>query len=117
MRGDQRAIALTQRPLALASALTKVWLHTVDGAPGPIFGTGQHLVRDRSVIRERIERLLHPPVHEVSCVHPVVKHALVWSSLSVFTFLLVTLLQLCIFCLFMLRLGCFPPALVASLFS
>ena len=116
VRGDERAIALTRRPLALASALTKVWLHTVDGSPRPLFCSGQHLVSDHHMIRERIERLLHPSAHEAPCAHPAVTRTVLFSSLSVFLFLLVTLIQLCIFCLFMLQLGCFPSFLMAQPF-
>jgi Zn-dependent protease with chaperone function len=117
LRGDEGAITLTQRPLALASALTKVWLHTVDGSTTARFRTGQHLVSDQTVIRQRIERLLHAPAQEISCPHPRGKYPFLFSSLSVCIFLLISLLQFCVFCVFMMSLGCFPFALIAQLFS
>ena len=52
---DELAASVTQRPLALASALAKVWHEAVGG---PAFGMVQALVGTREWIEERIERLV-----------------------------------------------------------
>jgi BlaR1 peptidase M56 len=55
---DEMAVGVTQRPLALASALTKVWLHAVDGSWLPRWGLAQPLLEVGGVFHRRIERLL-----------------------------------------------------------
>jgi beta-lactamase regulating signal transducer with metallopeptidase domain len=55
---DDLAVAVTRRPLALASALTKVWLQAVHGASSSPFGTAQHLEGTQQQMVERIERLM-----------------------------------------------------------
>ena len=55
---DDLVISATQRPLALASALTKVWLHALDGASSLQFSAAQSLVGAATTINCRIERLL-----------------------------------------------------------
>jgi beta-lactamase regulating signal transducer with metallopeptidase domain len=58
---DDLAVAVTQRPLALASALTKVWLQAADGASSSTFGMAQHLEGAHQQMVERIERLMASP--------------------------------------------------------
>lgn len=55
---DDLAVGVTRRPLALASALTKVWLQAIDGAATPSFELAQHLEGTHPQIKERIERLI-----------------------------------------------------------
>jgi beta-lactamase regulating signal transducer with metallopeptidase domain len=55
---DDLVIGVTHRPLSLASALTKVWLHALDGASSVQFSTAQSLVGAANTINCRIERLL-----------------------------------------------------------
>ncbi len=55
---DDLVIGTTHRPLALASALTKVWLHALDGACNVQFSAAQSLVGAAATINCRIERLL-----------------------------------------------------------
>ena len=55
---DDLAVTVTQRPLAMASALTKVWLQAVDGSPSSTFGMAHHLEGTHQQIVERIERLM-----------------------------------------------------------
>lgn len=55
---DDLVVGATQRPLALASALTKVWLHAVEKPQMASFGVAQHLVERGEAINSRIERLL-----------------------------------------------------------
>lgn len=60
MACDDRAVSLTARPLALASALTKVWLHMLDSpCASSRLGLAQSLTNEgTNVIHGRIERLL-----------------------------------------------------------
>ncbi len=55
---DDLAVGVTHRPLALASALTKVWLQAAEGAATPSFEFAHHLEGTRPHIVERIERLM-----------------------------------------------------------
>lgn len=55
---DDLVIGATHRPLALASALTKVWLHSLEGAGKVQFSAAQSLVGAVNAINYRIERLL-----------------------------------------------------------
>ncbi|MGQ0569228.1 MAG: M56 family metallopeptidase [Armatimonadota bacterium] len=52
---DDLAVTVTRRPLALASALAKVWQQALDG---PAFNAAQPLVESARSIEQRIERLL-----------------------------------------------------------
>jgi len=63
---DDLAVGATHRPLALASALAKVWHHAVGGAPFAQCGTAQHLLGEDESINDRIERLLTTPGPVVS---------------------------------------------------
>lgn len=58
---DDLTVGITRRPLALASALTKVWLQAVDGTSFLSFGNAQHLAGTHRQIHERIERLVATP--------------------------------------------------------
>lgn len=60
---DEWASRLTHRPLALASALAKVWQHTAEGAG---FTPVQSLAGGGEALEHRIERLLEPPVQAPS---------------------------------------------------
>ena len=55
---DDLVIGVTRRPLALASALTKVWLNAVDGASSVQCSAAQPLGGAAQTINCRIERLL-----------------------------------------------------------
>lgn len=57
---DDGAVHVTHRPLALASALTKVWLQAVDEPALVRFEGVQALTAAESSIDERIKRLLAP---------------------------------------------------------
>ncbi len=58
---DDAVVGATHRPLALASALAKVWQHAVEGSHFARFGTAQSLVGEGESINGRIERLLATP--------------------------------------------------------
>ena len=55
---DELAVGATQQPLALASALTKVWQHALAGSRA---GMAQALVGGGDAIEDRIKRLLDGP--------------------------------------------------------
>jgi len=55
---DEVAVGVTQRPLALASALTKVWLHAVEGSWLSKWSLAQPLIEVGGALHRRIERLL-----------------------------------------------------------
>lgn len=55
---DDLAVAATRRPLALASALAKVWHRSLSA---PALAAGQPLVGAGATLEERIERLLASP--------------------------------------------------------
>jgi beta-lactamase regulating signal transducer with metallopeptidase domain len=82
---DELVVQATRRPLALASALTKVWLSLVDDPPSALMQT--LLGRDES-ISTRVDRLLSK---RKSLVH---KHPLQFSTLSVGTFISIALLNI-----------------------
>ncbi len=55
---DDQVISTTQRPLALASALTKVWLHLAEQPQAPRAILAQALVGSGEQITHRVDRLL-----------------------------------------------------------
>jgi beta-lactamase regulating signal transducer with metallopeptidase domain len=57
---DDLSVHVTRRPLALASALTKVWLQTVGEPELARLGGAQALTRAEAFIDGRIQRLLAP---------------------------------------------------------
>ena len=58
---DDLVVGMTHRPLALASALTKVWLQEVDGTAHRTCELVHHLEGTRPQIVARIERLMARP--------------------------------------------------------
>jgi len=58
---DDLAVSATHRPLAMASALAKVWLHATEGPRAARFGKVQSMVGDGELIDGRLERLLAQP--------------------------------------------------------
>ncbi|GHP01146.1 hypothetical protein KSF_111930 [Reticulibacter mediterranei] len=57
---DDLAVHVTQRPLALASALAKVWLHAAETPYLTQFGGAQLLVEKENPLSTRIDRLISP---------------------------------------------------------
>ena len=58
---DDVVVQTTRQPLALASALTKVWLHIVNATPSTIGSPLlQTLIRSDELITDRVNRLLAP---------------------------------------------------------
>lgn len=66
---DDSAVGMTHRPLALASALTKVWLYAVERPGFARLTTAQFLVEVNEAINGRIERLLATPRPTANTVH------------------------------------------------
>jgi beta-lactamase regulating signal transducer with metallopeptidase domain len=55
---DELTVRVTQRPLALASALAKIWLHAAETPRLAQFGAAQPLAERGEALNTRIERLL-----------------------------------------------------------
>jgi Zn-dependent protease with chaperone function len=64
---DDLAVGATRRPLALASALAKVWQQSLGGPP---VGIAQSLSTPGEAIEGRIARLLQAPEPRVQASHP-----------------------------------------------
>ena len=102
---DAFATQLTKRPMALASALAKVWQHNLSNAP---LVPAQSLISRRSLTQERVERLLmgthdHRNASDVSVIP-------MRSGMSVVGLFL--LLQLINITVFLTPMGCGPVAWV-----
>jgi beta-lactamase regulating signal transducer with metallopeptidase domain len=109
---DDLAAGATHRPLALASALAKVWQHAVEGPRFARLGTAQSLTGVDESINDRIERLLATP-------QPLPKTAPVrigmWSgSIAALVGLLV--LEAANVAIMLTLMGCGPALLLGKLF-
>jgi len=110
---DDLASGVTQRPLALASALAKVWLHVVEGPDEQRLAGAQALTGAQASINGRIERLLAPSASSRRKPH---------AHRVAFSLNMVVLPPLGVFqvaCLFLLLMsawgGCHPVALFGRL--
>jgi beta-lactamase regulating signal transducer with metallopeptidase domain len=74
---DDLAVEVTHRPLALASALTKVWLHTVETPDFARVGGAQLLAEPNASIHGRIQRLVneHDTAAHIHRTSPMTFHA------------------------------------------
>lgn len=110
---DDLVVHVTRRPLALASALTKVWLQTVEEPELARLGGAQALTRAEASIDGRIKRLLVPATPLGS------KRRTSITALSLHTVFLLPLGMFEVACLFFLLLstvtGCHPVALCGRL--
>ncbi len=109
---DDSTVGATQRPLALASALTKVWLHAVERPPYARLSPAQPLVGVDEVITGRIERLLASP-------HPVTTtlHARTASlRLGIGALAGILVLEAVNVALILAAMGCGPLLLLGKLF-
>jgi Zn-dependent protease with chaperone function len=109
---DEIAVRVTQQPLALASALTKVWLHAVDGSWLPKWGVAQPLFEVGGVFHRRIERLLALDRSMVD--NQSVGAGNLGMSLSAFVASL--LVQIGNFLIILALIGCTPLAPLGKLF-
>ena len=114
---DELVAQATRRPLALASALTKVWLHTVEMPAWTRWGLVQPLADQRAPLQMRIERLLSPLASEltvsaVSVVQTPSRGTL--RSRLLLLLLIVTLEIINVTAIFTL-MGCGPAVLLPKL--
>jgi hypothetical protein len=115
---DERVAGTTRRPLALASALTKVWLHAVEEPRYAVLGLAQPLATKQNTVHHRIERLLlvnKKKREQQECSVEQSSHTASFTF-GIFLFALFSLVHLTIFSLVMTLLGCDPLALFGKLF-
>jgi Zn-dependent protease with chaperone function len=108
---DELAIHATRRPLALASALTKVWLHAVTPSSKLLsFGMAQSLAGVQGMTNRRVERLLDGGI-------PAEKKrsSILGLKLSTFLLLLLVIVQGLNLLVFLVVIGCDPLSLVGRL--
>jgi beta-lactamase regulating signal transducer with metallopeptidase domain len=67
---DDLVVSATQRPLALASALARVWLHAVEPPRLVCIGTAQTIEGAGESLKGRIERLLAHSASPASAIQP-----------------------------------------------
>lgn len=109
---DDLAVAATHRPLALASALGKVWQHGVEGHALTRFGIAQSLTAVSESINGRIERLLTTPKPAASTASP---HA-AFFRFSIPALVGLLLLEAVNVTLILALMGCGPALLLGKLF-
>jgi beta-lactamase regulating signal transducer with metallopeptidase domain len=100
---DDLAAGTTRRPLALASALAKVWGHAL-GAPAPVLA--QPLTEAGEAIEERITRLLSTPASR----NPAPRGRLVALGFGVAALVALMLVQGANLAVFLAPMGCGPAS-------
>ncbi len=108
---DDVVVGVTHRPLALASALTKVWLHALSEPACGQFSAAQSLVGAEKTIDHRIKRLLTPP-EPPAHAHLTRASIFPMSIAALATFLLPGLVNVT---LMFLLMGCGPALLPGKL--
>jgi beta-lactamase regulating signal transducer with metallopeptidase domain len=104
---DEQVVRITHRPLALASALTKVWLHTANESQFFRWSGAQHLVEAEPSINHRIERLLEAR----RCSKPCSRHArTITTSMSVSAFITWLIVVGANLLIILALIGCNPVA-------
>ncbi len=109
---DDLAAGATHRPLALASALAKVWQHAVEGPRFARLGTAQSLTGVDESINDRIERLLATP-QPLPRTAPV-RIGMLSGSIAALVGLLV--LEAANVAIMLALMGCGPALLLGKLF-
>ena len=109
---DEMAVEVTHRPLALASALTKVWLHAVEEPQLVRIGKAQALVEPKTLITGRIERLLT----SCSSKTPLQSSCGVSFALNALIVTILFALQAVNMIVMFSLMGCNPLALLLRLF-
>ncbi len=109
---DDLVVGVTRRPLALASALAKVWQNAVAEPTFATFGAAQSLVKGEEVIHGRIERLLSSSASKTTSVSSRVD-TFCSKALATGIFLGVQATNIVIVLALM---GCNPLALLEKLF-
>lgn len=109
---DENVVVATRRPLALASALTKVWLYGVDKTAFP-FSMGQSLVAPKGTIQERVERLIQQQeLVRIETTHQKKNRSYTWNMYGLLALLLI---QIGAFSIGMALIGCNPIILLTHL--
>jgi len=106
---DDLVIGATRRPLALASALTKVWLHALDGASSVQCSTAQSLLGAATTINCRIERLL------TSTEAPKIKHRSQTLRMNISVLAMFLLPGAVNIAIMLILMGCGPALLLGKL--
>jgi beta-lactamase regulating signal transducer with metallopeptidase domain len=108
---DDLTVKVTQRPLALASALAKVWLYAAEMPQAARFGAAQPLVERERALNTRIDRLLaqQPTTH----IH---YSRAVMLSICALAPLILFVIQGVNFLIILSLLHCNPLALLSTLF-
>jgi len=109
---DDLAVGVTDRPLALASALAKVWLHALDGLQFNRYTIAQPLVGGNKSINDRIERLLNRPRPTKS----MASSRKVVLGINALALLALVIVQVTNFTVVLASMGCNPLALFWKLF-
>jgi beta-lactamase regulating signal transducer with metallopeptidase domain len=108
---DELAVRTTRRPLALASALTKVWLHAVTPSSKRLFfGMAQSLAGVEGTMNRRIERLLDGGIPGAK------KRSRIFRlEMSTLLFLILVMALSLNLLVFLVMTGCDPLSLIGSL--
>jgi len=114
---DELVVRATRRPLALASALTKVWLHAVEMPGWPRWGLAQPLAEPRAPLQRRIERLLSTPASGVTTSAVPVLQAASRGTLEVrlLLLLLIVAIEIINVTAMLTLMGCGPAVLLPKL--
>jgi beta-lactamase regulating signal transducer with metallopeptidase domain len=108
---DELAVHITRRPLALASALTKVWLHAVTPSSKLFsFGMAQSLAGVEGTMNRRIERLLDGGISGAKK-----RSRMLGLEMSTFLFLILAMALSLNLLVFLVMTGCDPLSLVERL--
>src|SRR6266700_3743357 len=109
---DDLVVDTTHRPLALASALTKVWLHTMNEPGVAQCSAAQSLVGAGETIKCRIERLLTAPEPPQNTHR---SHAVI-LRMSISALVMLLLPGVANVTLMLVLMGCGPGLLLGKLF-
>jgi len=109
---DDLAVCATQRPLALASALAKVWQHAVERPRFGYLGSAQSLTGMGQSMNSRIERLLATPRPLPGTAR--VRTGMLSASIAALVGLLV--LQAANVVIMLALMGCGPALLLGKVF-
>jgi Zn-dependent protease with chaperone function len=111
---DDLAVEATHRPLALASALAKVWVHATDTTESVSMGGAQLLAEAHPTIHNRIQRLMSR--RNPATAAPSIQRAPAMTfRASIATLLSLLMVQGANFILVLILVGCVPHSLLENL--
>jgi Zn-dependent protease with chaperone function len=111
---DDLAVEATHRPLALASALAKVWVHATDTTDSVSMSGAQLLAEAHPTIHNRIQRLMSWRNPATSAHSTQRAHAMTFRA-SIATLLSLLAVQSANFILVLALVGCVPLSLLENL--